>query len=52
MNRLNTSVLHVYKTYVPDTGGGLEQTIRQICLGTTRLGMRNTVATVTNAVPG
>ena len=46
------SVLHAYKTYFPDTGGGLEQTIRQICLGTTRLGIRNTVATVTHAMPG
>jgi glycosyltransferase involved in cell wall biosynthesis len=48
----DTRVLHVYKTYFPDTGGGLEQTIRQICLGTTRLGLRNTVATVTHAASG
>ncbi|MBW2185787.1 MAG: glycosyltransferase [Deltaproteobacteria bacterium] len=27
-------VLHVYKTYFPDTQGGLEEAIRQICLNT------------------
>jgi len=26
--------LHVYRTYLPDTQGGLEETIRQICLNT------------------
>ena len=32
-------VLHVYRTYFPDTQGGLEESIRQICLGTSRLGV-------------
>ena len=27
-------VLHVYRTYFPETQGGLEETIRQICLNT------------------
>lgn len=44
-------ILHAYKTYFPDTGGGLEQTIRQICLGTMRYGTQNTVATVTHGTP-
>jgi glycosyltransferase involved in cell wall biosynthesis len=52
VNQRGTRVLHVFKTYFPDTGGGLEQTIRQICLGTTHLGIRNTVVTVTPAAPG
>ena len=26
-------VLHVYRTYFPDSQGGLEEVIRQICLG-------------------
>ena len=36
-------VLHFYKTYYPDTVGGVEQTIRQMCVGTGRLGVTNTV---------
>ncbi|MDB5748642.1 MAG: glycosyl transferase family 1 [Massilia sp.] len=36
-------VLHFYKTYYPDTVGGIEQTIRQMCVGTGRLGVTNTV---------
>lgn len=36
-------VLHVYKTYFPDTQGGLEECIRQICFGTTALGVENRV---------
>lgn len=36
-------VLHFYKTYYPDSVGGIEQVIRQLCVGTTRLGMTNTV---------
>ena len=27
-------ILHVYRTYFPDSQGGLEEVIRQICLGT------------------
>ncbi len=36
-------VLHFYKTYYPDSVGGIEQVIRQLCVGTTRLGVANTV---------
>lgn len=36
-------VLHFYKTYYPDSVGGIEQVIRQLCVGTTRLGVTNTV---------
>ena len=40
-------VLHFYKTYYPDSLGGVEQVIRQLCVGTTRLGVRNDVLTLT-----
>lgn len=36
-------VLHFYKTYYPDSVGGIEQVIRQLCVGTSRLGVTNTV---------
>ncbi|MFC5480338.1 glycosyltransferase family 4 protein [Massilia suwonensis] len=36
-------VLHFYKTYYPDSVGGIEQVIRQLCVGTGRLGVTNTV---------
>jgi rhamnosyl/mannosyltransferase len=36
-------VLHFYKTYYPDSVGGIEQVIRQMCVGTGRLGVANTV---------
>ncbi len=36
-------VLHFYKTYFPDSVGGIEQVIRQLCVGTARLGVTNTV---------
>lgn len=36
-------VLHIYKTYFPDTVGGLEEAIRQICLSTRSFGIENTV---------
>jgi glycosyltransferase involved in cell wall biosynthesis len=47
-------VLHFYKTYYPDTVGGIEQTIRQMCVGTGRLGVANTVLSLSrekNLVP-
>lgn len=47
-------VLHFYKTYFPDTFGGIEQTIRQMCVGTGRLGVSNTVLSLSrekNLVP-
>jgi glycosyltransferase involved in cell wall biosynthesis len=40
-------VLHFYKTYYPDSMGGVEQVIRQMCVGTGRLGVTNTVLTLT-----
>ncbi|MEN9560195.1 MAG: hypothetical protein RLZZ502_1406 [Pseudomonadota bacterium] len=36
-------VLHVYQTYFPDTVGGLEEAIRQICLATSALGVQNSI---------
>ena len=42
-------VLHFYKTYYPDTVGGIEQVIRQMCVGTGRLGVTNEVLTLTRA---
>ncbi|MEO7493377.1 MAG: glycosyltransferase family 4 protein [Massilia sp.] len=36
-------VLHFYKTYYPDSVGGIEQVIRQMCVGTGRLGVVNEV---------
>lgn len=36
-------VLHFYKTYYPDSLGGIEQVIRQLCVGTSRLGVTNQV---------
>ena len=40
-------VLHFYKTYYPDSWGGVEQVIRQLCVGTGRCGVHNTVLTLT-----
>ena len=37
------NVLHVYRTYFPDTQGGLEETIRQICHGTQAFEITSTV---------
>jgi rhamnosyl/mannosyltransferase len=42
-------VLHFYKTYYPDSLGGVEQVIRQLCVGTGRLGVTNEVLTLTRA---
>ncbi|KAA6119151.1 glycosyltransferase [Cupriavidus cauae] len=39
-------VLHVYKTYYPDTFGGIEQVIRQIALSTRQLGVDAKIFTV------
>ncbi|NRR29264.1 glycosyltransferase [Oxalobacteraceae bacterium] len=40
-------VLHFYKTYYPDSWGGIEQVIRQLCVGTGHLGVTNEVLTLT-----
>jgi len=42
-------VLHFYKTYYPDSVGGIEQVIRQLAVGTSRLGMRNVVLSLSRA---
>jgi len=39
-------VLHVYKTYFPDSWGGLEQSIFQICRSTALLGVENHIFTL------
>lgn len=36
-------VLHVYRTYFPETQGGLEEVIRQICLNTRRHGVQSRI---------
>lgn len=41
-------VLHVFKTYFPDSYGGVEQTIKQICLGTSKLGVENRILTLSS----
>lgn len=40
-------VLHFYRTYYPDSFGGVEQVIRQLVVGTTRLGVDAEVLTLT-----
>jgi len=37
------NILHVYRTYFPDTQGGLEETIRQICTSTGEYGVESRV---------
>lgn len=39
-------VLHVFKTYLPDTMGGIEQVIFQLCRGTQALGVEPEVMTL------
>lgn len=36
-------VLHIYRTYFPETQGGLQEAIRQFCLATRRLAVENTI---------
>ena len=40
-------VLHFYKDYLPESMGGVEQVIRQLCAGTGRMGVRSDVLTLT-----
>ena len=42
------NVLHVYRTYFPDSQGGLEEVIRQICLSTRELGVTSRVFTLSD----
>ncbi len=39
-------ILHVYRTYFPDTQGGLEEVIRQICLNSRHHGVESRVFTL------
>lgn len=39
-------ILHVFKTYFPDTQGGLEEAIRQIARSTHRYGVKNRILTL------
>ena len=39
-------VLHVYRTYFPDTQGGVEEVIRQICLNSRAFGIESRIFTV------
>lgn len=41
-------ILHVYRTYLPETQGGLEEVIRQICGSCARQGVQNRVLTIAN----
>lgn len=45
-------ILHVYRTFFPDTQGGLEEVIRQICSGTQILGADCRVFTTTKQSNG
>lgn len=40
------NVFHVYKWYFPDSWGGLEQSIFQICRSTTKLNVKNSLFTL------
>ena len=42
-------ILHFYKDYFPDSMGGVEQVIRQICVGTGRIGAESEVLTLTTS---
>jgi glycosyltransferase involved in cell wall biosynthesis len=41
-------ILHVYRTYFPDSQGGLEEVIRQICLNTKPLGADSRVMSLSS----
>jgi rhamnosyl/mannosyltransferase len=41
-------ILHLYRTCYPETNGGIEQVIRNICVGTTALGCTSKVLSLTN----
>ena len=42
-------ILHFFKTYYPDTVGGGEQVISQLCRGTAKHGIMSSVLTLTNS---
>lgn len=41
-------ILHFYRTYFPDSQGGLEEVIRQICLTTKPFGVENRILTISD----
>ena len=43
-------VLHIYRTYFPETQGGLEEVIRQICLNTRSHGVQSRVLCVSPSI--
>jgi len=43
-------ILHFYKTYYPDTVGGVEQVINQLCRGCKTLGIESQVLTISSDV--
>nr|MBL0702290.1 glycosyltransferase [Desulfobacterales bacterium] len=45
----NIKVCHIFKTYLPDTVGGLEKVIEQICLQTAKSGVENTIITLSRS---
>ena len=49
-NLNSVRILHVYRTFFPDTQGGLEEVIRQLCRGTKALGAVNTVLTTSKHI--
>lgn len=52
MHNKKMNVLHVYRTYFPDSQGGIEECIRQICRNTGPLGVESRVLTLSrNAAP-
>lgn len=40
------NVLHFYRTYLPESHGGIEEAIRQICLASAQRGVRNRILTL------
>lgn len=40
------NVLHFYRTYMPESQGGVEEAIRQICIASEKFGVRNRVLTL------
>ncbi len=41
-------VLHLYRTYFPDTQGGLEEAVRQICRGAKKFGVESRILTLSD----
>ena len=49
---MSFKILHVYRSFFPDTQGGVEEAIRQIAIGTKKFGVKNRVLTLSpNPVP-